>query len=218
MAFNLTAKERKLLAKVHPDMRAVIERAAQLSDNRFRVIEGMRTKTRQAELFRTGKSKTMNSRHLTGHAVDVVPYFDVDEDGDVDGQDLFNWTAYYPLADTIKKAARELGVPIQWGGDWRKFKDGPHWQLTWAAYPLDNDTHRAQVQELGAPMSERTSRGDMQIAVGGGSAGAVVAAEPLGNVIALIQNQQENLSSGDMARIAIAAVIVGLTVFMVLRR
>ena len=29
----------------------------------------------------------------------------------------------------MKQAAKELGVNIVWGGDWKSFKDGPHFQI-----------------------------------------------------------------------------------------
>ena len=77
-------------------------------------------------LLRTGKSTTMNSRHLTGHAVDIAPY--------VKGGISWDWKYYYAMADAMKQAAEELGVALEWGGDWRSFKDGPHFQLSWSKY------------------------------------------------------------------------------------
>lgn len=112
---------------VHPDLAKVIHRAAALSPIEFRVIEGMRTLKRQRELVASGASKTMNSRHLTGHAVDLAPY--------VGGTIRWDWPLFYKLAPAVKQAAAEVGVPIEWGGDWRTFKDGPHFQLPFAGYP-----------------------------------------------------------------------------------
>jgi peptidoglycan L-alanyl-D-glutamate endopeptidase CwlK len=74
-----------------------------------------------------GATRTMNSRHLTGHAVDIAPY--------VAGQVRWDWPLYHELAKTVKKCAADLDIPIQWGGDWRSFKDGPHWELPWGKYP-----------------------------------------------------------------------------------
>ena len=87
----------------------------------------MRTITRQKELFKQGATTTMNSRHLTGHAVDL---FALDESGKV----TWDWKYYYPLSDAVKQAAKDVGVSIEWGGDWSKFKDGPHYQLPWSEY------------------------------------------------------------------------------------
>ena len=124
---TLTARCGQRLAGVHPDLVRVVERAAR-DGARFRVIEGLRTMDRQAELVRAGKSQTMRSRHLTGHAVDLAA---LDEAGKV------TWArpAYEALASQVKAAAAAEGVPVEWGGDWRSFFDGPHFQLPWASQP-----------------------------------------------------------------------------------
>jgi peptidoglycan L-alanyl-D-glutamate endopeptidase CwlK len=125
--YNLSAKSKGKLKGVHPDLVKVIHRAIQITPIDFTVLEGMRSVKRQKYLFDTGKSKTMNSRHLTGHAVDIAPW--------VDGTISWDWAYYWPLADAVKKAAKEVGVEVEWGGDWKTFKDGPHWQLPWNKYP-----------------------------------------------------------------------------------
>jgi peptidoglycan L-alanyl-D-glutamate endopeptidase CwlK len=124
---TLTARCGQRLAGVHPDLVRVVERAAK-DGTKFRVIEGLRTMDRQAELVRAGKSQTMRSRHLTGHAVDLAA---LDEAGRV------TWArpAYEALASQVKAAAAAEGVLVEWGGDWRSFFDGPHFQLPWASYP-----------------------------------------------------------------------------------
>jgi peptidoglycan L-alanyl-D-glutamate endopeptidase CwlK len=124
---SLTARCGQRLACVHPDLVRVVERAAK-DGTKFRVIEGLRTMDRQAELVRAGKSQTMRSRHLTGHAVDLAA---LDEAGRV------TWArpAYEALASQVKAAAAAEGVTVEWGGDWRSFFDGPHFQLPWASYP-----------------------------------------------------------------------------------
>ena len=132
MAITLSEKSRIKLEGAHPDLRKVIERAAALSSIDFTVLEVLRTPARQKELVAKGASKTMRSRHLPGadgksRAVDIAPM-----DG---GQVSWAWPLYNKLAPVIKQAAKEVGVPIEWGGDWRTFKDGPHWQLPWEAYP-----------------------------------------------------------------------------------
>jgi hypothetical protein len=72
MAFRLSKLSRDRLQGVHPDPVRVAERAIQITTQVFRVQEGLRTRERQAELVAGGASRTMNSRHLTGHAVDLV--------------------------------------------------------------------------------------------------------------------------------------------------
>jgi len=121
MTFQLSEKSLRRLDGVHPDLVKVVKRAIEITPVDFVVIEGLRTKARQAYLLDAGKSRTMNSYHLTGHAVDIAPI--------VDGQVSWNWKHYYPLADAMMEAAKELNVKIEWGGRWKTFPDGPHWQI-----------------------------------------------------------------------------------------
>ena len=95
----------------------------------FIVTDGIRTTQRQRELVRAGKSKTMRSRHLTGHAVDLCASHGP-KDVSWDEADL------RAIAAKMKQAAAELGVPIEWGGDWKKFVDMPHFQLPWKTHPV----------------------------------------------------------------------------------
>jgi peptidoglycan L-alanyl-D-glutamate endopeptidase CwlK len=121
----LTERDRARLGGVHPDLVRVVERAR--ASYQFIVIEGLRSEERQKQLFAQGATKTMRSRHLTGHAVDLAPM--------IDHEVRWDWPAFYPLAEAVKAAAKQEGVRIEWGGDWRTFKDGPHWQLPWDGYP-----------------------------------------------------------------------------------
>ncbi len=134
MTFSLGPKSRQMLKGVHPDLVAVVERAIKITDRDFTVIEGLRTTERQKTLVAAGKSKTMNSRHLTGHAVDLGPWplnGDFDEDGILN---IADWDEYHPIADAMKQAAADLGVKIVWGGDWKSFPDGPHFELDRKVY------------------------------------------------------------------------------------
>lgn len=118
------------LKGIHPDLRRVIDRALQESPLDFTVIEGLRTMQRQRELVARGASKTMNSRHLTGHAVDLMP---IGPNGAA-----FDWPLYDRLGPAVKAAAEAEGVKLEWGGDWERFRDGPHFQLSWEAYPTED--------------------------------------------------------------------------------
>jgi peptidoglycan LD-endopeptidase CwlK len=129
---TLSQKNLIKLADAHPDLQKVIKRAAAISSIDFTILEVVRTVARQKALVAKGASTTMRSRHLPGadgksRAVDIAPL-----DG---GQVSWAWPLYHKLAPIIKQAAKDVGVPIEWGGDWRSFKDGPHWQLPWKAYP-----------------------------------------------------------------------------------
>lgn len=121
MSFKLSEKSLRRLDGVHPDLVKVVKRAIEITPVDFVVIEGLRTKARQAYLLDAGKSRTMNSYHLTGHAVDIAPI--------IDGQVSWAWKHYYPLADAMMAAAKELNVKITWGGRWKTFPDAPHWQI-----------------------------------------------------------------------------------------
>lgn len=132
MPVTLTSRDLSRLKGVHPDLVRVVKRLADLSGIQFTVLEGVRTVERQRELVKAGASKTMNSRHIPakngfGHAVDIAPM--------LNGKITWDWPLYHKLAPLMKQAAKKEAVAIEWGGDWTSFKDGPHWQLTWAAYP-----------------------------------------------------------------------------------
>jgi len=127
MAYRLGLRSRARLRGVHPDLVRVVTRAIEITDVDFTVLEGVRSLSRQRQLVAQGASKTMRSRHLTGHAVDLGAW--------VGGKVRWDWPLYYKIEAAMKQAAKELGIPIEWGGDWTSFKDGPHWQLPWASYP-----------------------------------------------------------------------------------
>ncbi len=127
MSIILGSRSRARLEGVHPDLVKVVEMAAKMSSLDFTVLEGLRTPERQAQLVKIGATRTTNSRHLTGHAVDLGVM--------VEGELRWDWPLYRQLAPIVKNAALAVGVPIEWGGDWKTFKDGPHWQLPWKQYP-----------------------------------------------------------------------------------
>ena len=128
-------RSKQSLVNVHPDLVRVVKRAWELAKADgvdFMVTEGCRTLARQRALVAAGASKTLKSRHLpgtggVGHAIDFAPL--------IDGEVSWKWPAFAPIAACFKKAALELKVPIEWGGDWVSFKDGPHVQLPWKTYP-----------------------------------------------------------------------------------
>lgn len=127
MTFQLSQRSLDRLNGVHPDLVRVVKRAITLTDLDFAVLEGLRTVERQKELVAKGASQTMKSRHITGHAVDLGAY--------IGGEVRWDWPLYARIAATMKEAARQEGVPLEWGGDWTSFKDGPHFQLPHREYP-----------------------------------------------------------------------------------
>ena len=127
MAYKLGVTSRLRLREVHPDLVRVVELALSYSPHDFTITEGRRTLARQKQLFAAGASQTLKSRHITGHAIDFAVL--------VAGKVRWDWPLYGPVADAFKKAAKELGVPIIWGGDWTSLRDGPHIELDRRKYP-----------------------------------------------------------------------------------
>ncbi len=125
--FFFSKRSKDNLRGVHPDLVKLAQRAIQLSRVDFMVTEGLRTIERQRKLKDAGATRTMASRHLTGHAIDVAAI--------VGKQVRWDWPLYEPIAEAFKEASRELGIPIEWGGAWVSFRDGPHFQLPRDAYP-----------------------------------------------------------------------------------
>ena len=138
MSYYLSKRSIGNLEGVHPDLVAVVKRAIEITEQDFSVIEGVRSVERQRQLVAKGASQTMNSRHLTGHAVDLAPY-----------PLSWDWEYFYPIADAMKQAAEELDIPLRWGGNWQvddvrswegnaeslarayngSFPDGPHLEI-----------------------------------------------------------------------------------------
>ena len=127
MTFALSDRSKARLVGVHPRMVEIVWRAITITPIDFAVTEGVRSIERQRELLQAGASTTMRSRHLTGHAVDLAAY--------IGAEVRWDWPLYHKLAEAMKEAARQLVTPIEWGGDWTTFKDGPHFQLPWKEYP-----------------------------------------------------------------------------------
>lgn len=124
---NHAARTAANLQGVHKDLVRVIETQLAKTPSIFVVTEGRRTLERQKQLFAAGATSTLNSRHITGHAVDVGAL--------VNGEIRWDWPLYKNIADALKATAKDLQVAIEWGGDWRTFKDGPHFQLNRKIYP-----------------------------------------------------------------------------------
>lgn len=125
--FKLGKRSIERLQGVHPDLVRVVERAIDLTPVDFTVLEGLRSPERQKILVASGASQTLNSRHITGHAVDLGAW--------VDNQVDWSWPLYHQIANAMKAAANELGISIVCGADWKKFPDGPHFELDRKYYP-----------------------------------------------------------------------------------
>jgi len=156
MSFILGKRSLAELNGVHSDLIAIVKRAIQITPQDFSVHDGIRTLEEQKKLVQSGASKTLNSRHITGHAVDLVPY--------INGKLRWEWEPIYQIADSVRLAANELNVPLRWGGAWdtqltssddapedlvsdyvnrrkksgkKAFIDGPHYELPRDLFPND---------------------------------------------------------------------------------
>lgn len=124
---KLGNKSKERLSTIKPELQAVVKKAFETVPFDVTVLEGIRTIERQKELVAKGASQTMNSKHITGDAVDLAPY-------PIDWNDK---SRFNELAKHMLNAASELGIKIRWGGDWNmngdwkdeSFYDGPHFEL-----------------------------------------------------------------------------------------
>lgn len=131
MGYKFSKRSLENLKGVNQDLVNVLNRALEITPADFGVIEGVRSIKKQEENVRKGVSKTMDSRHLTGHAVDILP--SVIKPG-------MNWDLKYfiPILKAIKQAGDELGVKLRFGVNWKndpslpietKFIDAPHVEI-----------------------------------------------------------------------------------------
>lgn len=154
MSFKLSKRSLGKLEGVHPDMVATVKRAIELTKVDFGITCGLRTLEEQKRLVATGRSQTMNSKHIPqsdeySHAVDCLAY--------IDGEVCWEINVYDDICDAMAAAAKETGAAIKWGAAWsegdiraykgtaedamkayiklrsdqnrRPFIDGPHFEL-----------------------------------------------------------------------------------------
>lgn len=189
---RLSERSRKNLEGVHPDLARLVRTVTLPAGYDAIVTEGMRTFERQQELLAQGKSKTQNSRHLTGHAIDIA----VIRGGSV----TWEFDAYKTVAAAFKDTNRTLGIPITWGGDWG-FRDGTHIQLDWEAYPL-----------AGAQKTAKTSTTVAAATAGGGTVVLLPwLLDTLGEISGLVGQIPQGLATGLQAALAIT--VIGYVVY-----
>lgn len=126
--YKFSLRSEKNLQGVNSDLIRLVRQALMLSEIDFGITEGLRAIEKQKQLVKEGKSRTMNSRHLSGHAVDIIAY--------PEGEVSWEFNDYKQIANAFKEASIQLKIPLEWGGDWPDFRDGPHFQLPWKYYPL----------------------------------------------------------------------------------
>lgn len=126
--FSFSERSLRQLRDVHPDLISLAHYALTLTPVDFGITEGRRSPERQQALLKQGQSRTTNSRHLTGHAIDIIAY--------PTPAGSWEFTYYQLIADAFMQASVATGIPVEWGGNWEGLRDGPHFQLPWADYPL----------------------------------------------------------------------------------
>lgn len=146
--YRLSSRSLSNLQGVDDLLVAVVKEAIAITQQDFVVLEGLRTRNKQEEYFRRGVSKTLNSKHLTGRAVDLVPF--------IEGSARWEWEPIYVVATAMRTAAEKCDVRLTWGGVWDRdlsilpntpaglrnavldysrrhpgpdFLDGPHYEL-----------------------------------------------------------------------------------------
>lgn len=128
---NLSDHSIQKLIGVHPDLVKVAEMASLHAD--FIVVYGVRTVAEEAVMVAKGASQTMHSRHLKNKqgfacAIDIAAM----HNGAVDWKHI---NLYQDIHVAFMAAAKQLNVPLEWGGDWTTLKDWGHYQLPWKDYP-----------------------------------------------------------------------------------
>lgn len=134
--FKLSQRSLNNLEGVDERLVEVVKYAIEVTRTDFGVIEGLRTVERQRELVAKGASKTMNSKHIKGHAVDLLAY--------IGSRGSWELNLYDDIADAMRLGAIEVGVPIRWGAAWN-VPDIRDWDSTMQdAMDYYVDTRRSQ--------------------------------------------------------------------------
>jgi peptidoglycan L-alanyl-D-glutamate endopeptidase CwlK len=108
--FKLSKRSHDRLFGVDPRLVAVVNSAIGITKVDFGVTEGLRTRETQEAYVKAGKSQTMDSKHLTGHAVDLVAF--------VNGAVSWELNLYDDIAEAMRIAAKEHDLPLRWGAAW----------------------------------------------------------------------------------------------------
>lgn len=110
--FHLGVGSEEHLRGIDPRLERCVRRAITTTSTDFNVYEGLRSLERQQELYRNGASRTLDSYHLTGHAVDLVPF--------LGGRVQWQQPLCNQVAIAMREAAVYFGVPLTWGAVWDK--------------------------------------------------------------------------------------------------
>ena len=142
-------KSKAKLDTCHPDLQRLFNEVIKHVD--CTIIEGVRSVETQAEYFRTGRSRTMKSKHLKqpdgwSWAVDCLAY-PIQWD---------NWKRNYLFAGFVKGMAASMGIKIRMGADWdgdfdtldQRFHDLPHFELVEPSAPKKKPSDDSSRKDL----------------------------------------------------------------------
>ena len=121
--FYFSKRSEMFLSDVNPSLKNIAKEALKITRIDFAIISGKRTIKEQKELVKKGKSKTLNSRHLSGNAIDIAPIDPKTKKGN------FDRTLALEIATAFYQAAQNQNIKIEWGGTWKNFEDIPHFEL-----------------------------------------------------------------------------------------
>lgn len=110
MSFRLSQRSIERLEGVNEELVRVVMRAIAITKVDFGVVEGVRSEEKQRELVAAGASQTMESKHLTGRAVDLMAY--------ISGRGSWELSLYDDIAHAMRQAAVEQNIGIRWGAAW----------------------------------------------------------------------------------------------------
>jgi peptidoglycan L-alanyl-D-glutamate endopeptidase CwlK len=138
---KFNAESLRVVQGIHPDLLKVVARASEISKQPFQVVPktgGVRSAAVQDQLKHKGASRAKLGRHTIGYAIDLVP---VNGRGNVD---FSNLAGFDDIMVAMKQASEELSIPIDWGGNWKKLVDKPHFELNRKVYPGPGETAKPE--------------------------------------------------------------------------
>ncbi|MDR3078866.1 MAG: hypothetical protein LBU15_02405 [Rickettsiales bacterium] len=112
--YSFSARSEHLLGSVIPELGLLARQAIAASPIDFAIVEGLRTPQRQKMLYQSGKSRTLNSKHCEGRAIDIVPWLGGSCDYGAEADCCFLVGLFYGLAKTL---ALNLRVGALWDGN-----------------------------------------------------------------------------------------------------
>ena len=129
--FKFSQSSIKRLNTVDSKLQLLANEVLKITPYDFAITEGLRTVERQQELFKQNTSNKIitkcdgiknKSKHQLGKAIDIMVY-------DEHGAGTWEEKYYKEVALIFKQKAKELNINISWGGDWKSFKDYPHFEI-----------------------------------------------------------------------------------------